>query len=443
MPKHIYGHNAGFLAGPRSNAIGYSKEMDLSNRVKSIPSSVTLQVTARIRELKAEGKDVIGFGAGEPNFTTPEVISQAAIASLQAGVTGYQPVPGTNPAREAIAEKLRSENGINCQASDIVISAGGKHSIYLVCQALLDMGRGQEVVLPTPAWVGYRPSIELSGGTVVEVPGSTENDFKITPQQLDEAITENTTMVIFNTPSNPCGTAYTPDEIRALAEVLASHPKPLILSDEIYEKLLYGGFDHLSFGSIPEIADRVITINGLSKSFAMTGWRIGYTCAPGTVGGEKGGLAKAMTRLQSQMNTCITSFTYAAVEAAMRDADADVAMMREAFAERAQVIYEQICQWPEVQCPKPTGAFYAFPDISAYFGRVSPAGKPIESAVDFASALLEETLVAVVPGEDFGEIARGHVRLSFATTLEQIVEGCQRVEQWLSKIPSQKAIGSA
>jgi aspartate aminotransferase len=403
---------------------------ELSDRARNVKPSATFAVTERVKQLRSEGVDVIGFGAGEPDFDTPPAICRAAIDALESGMTHYMPVPGDPAARATIAEKLRRENGVQCSPTDIVISAGAKHSIYLALQCLLDPGRGQEVVVPTPAWVSYRPMVELAGGTVVEVPGAVENDFRITPEQLESAIGPATVAVMLNSPSNPCGTMYAPDDLKALVEVIAGHDGVCIIADEIYEKLIFGGLEHWSPGSDPAIAERVITINGLSKAYAMTGWRIGYACAPG----RDGLIAKAMSRLQGQMTSCITSFSYPAiVEALTHGADA-VESMRKEFGRRAGMIHDLIARWPDVRCPRPTGAFYVFPDMRAHIGRTSPEGRSIDSSVTLAEALLEEARVAVVPGQDFGACASTHVRLSFAASDEQINEGCARVERWLRSL---------
>ena len=410
--------------------------MNLSDRVNSLKPSATLAVDARVKSLRAQGVDVIGFGAGEPDFDTPQPIKQAAIDALNAGKTKYAPTEGDLAARQAIAAKLKRENGIECDhngvgGADVIISNGGKHSLYLALQCLLDVGKGQEVILPTPAWVSYRPMAELAGGVVVEVPGAVENDFKITPKQLEGAITKKSAVFIINSPSNPCGTMYSPAELKALAAVLEKHPQITIITDEIYEKLIYGKDKHFSLGSIPSIAQRTITVNGMSKAYAMTGWRIGYACCPGE--GQK--VIKAMTKLQGQMTSNITSFNYPAIVQALKpESEASIEMMRKKFAERAGLIYERLCDMPDVRCPKPTGAFYVFPDISAHFGKGSPSGKKITSALTFAEALLEDAKVAVVPGEDFGEIARNHIRMSFACSEKNIIEGCERMNRWLQSL---------
>ena len=404
--------------------------MQVSRQIRNLKPSTTLAVNAVVQRLRAEGRDVIGFGAGEPDFETPDNIKQAAIDALGRGETHYTPVPGPPAARQAIADKLRNENGIACGPDDIVITVGGKHALFMIFQCLLDTGEDQQVIVPTPAWVSYRPQIELAGGTVVEVPGALDNDFKITPGQLSDAITDRTVAVVLNSPSNPCGTMYSPDELRALAAVLELHEHVTIISDEIYEKLIYGGIDHLSPASIKTIADRVVTVNGLSKAFAMTGWRIGYICAPG---GDPP-FAESIAKLQGQMTSNITSFCYPAIVEALSNSAAAVEQMRTTFAERATLMHGLLRAMPGVSCPRPTGAFYAFPDIGAHFGKRTQTGREILDSVSFATALLEDAGVAVVPGADFGACADRHIRFSFACSNELIVEGCRRVDEWLQSL---------
>jgi aspartate aminotransferase len=398
----------------------------LSQRIRNLKPSATFAVTAMVRRLEGEGRDVIGFGVGEPDFETPDNIKQAAIDALRAGATHYMPVAGEPQARETVAAKLQAENGIACTAEDIVITVGGKHALYEALHCLLDPGGGSEVIVPTPAWVSYPPMVELAGGTVVEVPGAIENDYKITPGQLAEAVTPRTAVLMLNSPSNPCGTMYAPDELRALAEVVERHERITVISDEIYEKLVYGEAEHLSPGSIESIADRVVTVNGLSKAYAMTGWRIGYACAPG--------LAASMTKLQGQMTSNITSFCYAAIVEALVNGGAAVERMRRSFAERAGLMYDRVRAMPGVRCPEPTGAFYLFPDISAHLGRKSGGGRTIDSSLTFAEGLLDEAGVAVVPGIAFGAAGEGHVRLSFACSHDQIEAGCRRLAEWLDTL---------
>lgn len=400
--------------------------MELSDRAKSIPPSITLAISEKVKELKAAGKDVIAFGAGEPDFDTPGKITDAAIEALTSGVTHYMPSSGTPEAREAIANKLRTENNIECTEANISINAGAKMSINLALMSILDPGKNQEVVVPTPAWVSYKPMIELAGGTMIEVSTTVETGFKCTPEEIEAAITQNTKAIMLNTPSNPCGTMYTPEELKAIGKMLERHPDIYILSDEIYDKLIYSDIEHFSLGSIPEIAHQVITINGLSKTYAMTGWRVGYACAPENV-------IKAMNTLQSQINTSITSFCYATIPVALGMKD-EVEEMRQVFAKRAALMFELIQKWPDVECAEPTGAFYAFPKISHYFGKTTPAGTTITDSVSFVEALLDETMVAVVPGTDFGGCGPDHIRLSFACSEDQIKIGVTKIHDWLCQI---------
>lgn len=401
----------------------------LSARVRALAPSGTLAVTQRVRELRAAGHDVIGFGAGEPDFGTPPEIVESAISALRAGSTRYQPVPGTPEARAAIAAKLRRENGIDCGPEHVVITVGAKSALAFALQALVDPG--DEVVIPTPAWVSYRPMVELAGGVVVEVPGGVEDDFKVAPEALNAAIGPRTRVVILNSPSNPCGTTYRPEEIKALAEVVAAHDQVTLLSDEIYERLVYPemepGIEPASPGALPGIADRVVTVNGLSKAYAMTGWRLGYLAATGP------GVAAAVARLQGQVTSHAASFTYPAIVEALEHGDAAVEAMRRVFAARARRLHDQLGAMPGLRCPRPTGAFYCFPDVGAYFGRRSPEGRTIDSAQAFAEALLDEALVAVVPGEEFGAAGARHVRLSFACSDQEIDEGCRRIAGWLER----------
>ncbi len=412
--------------------------MEPSDRARQIPPSITLAISARVRDLLASGREVIAFGAGEPDFDTPTVITDAAITSLRAGDTHYMPASGTPEAREAIAAKLRDENGIACSQEHVSINSGAKMSINLALMALLDPGQGQEVIVPTPAWVSYGPMITLAGATMVEVATGPESDFKATPDELSAAITPATRAIMLNSPSNPCGTMYDPDETRAIASMLEAHPDVAIISDEIYDRLVYGDCDHLSFGSIDPIAERVITINGLSKTFAMTGWRIGYACAPG----NDGAIARAMNTLQSQLTTSVTSFCYAAIPVALQQATDRVEQMRSVFAQRAALMHELISAWPDCTCPRPTGAFYAFPRVSAHYGKTTPQGREITDALSLAEALLEETSVAIVPGTDFGGCGPQHIRLSFACSEDRIREGVERIGQWLGSLSGSANVGS-
>ncbi len=413
--------------------------LEISRRVASLKPSVTVAFMNRAKSLKAAGQDVLNFSAGEPDFDTPRLIKDAAIASLNAGTTKYMPTLGTPEARAAIARKLTVENGIpNCTPDHVAIGSGGKHSLFVACHVLLDEPKpgepAQEVLLPVPTWVSYAPIAELAGGKVIELPTSPDRDFKVTAEQVRRAITPRSRLLILNSPSNPCGTMYTPDELKAIGKVVAEAartiaPNLIVLSDEIYEKITYGGIPHYSIGSDPEIAERVVTLNGLSKAYAMTGWRIGYIAGSGEFGKR---FANAMAVLQGQMSTNITSFVYASIKAALEQCDGEVARMRDAFASRAALINERLAGVPGVRNIRATGAFYAFPDVSAHFGKTSKGGKPINSAMDFCEALLAEELVAFVPGEDFGGCGRNHVRISFACSEDHINRGIDRLAKFVA-----------
>lgn len=415
---------------PTRSPFPYAVFMPLSARVSALKPSTTLAVNAKAKALRAQGVAVLSFAAGEPDFDTPVRIKQALIDALNRGETKYCPVPGDAATRKVIAEKLTGENGLpNVTAEHVVISAGGKQSLYQVFQALIEPGA--EVILPTPAWVSYAPQIELAGGKVVEVVTTAASGFKMTPGQLRSAITPRSRALVINSPSNPCGTMYSPDELRAIAQVVAAHPNIIVISDELYEKIIFGGIPHFSIGSVPEIAERAVTVNGLSKAYAMTGWRIGYCAGSGEFGLQ---LSKALQSLQSQSTTSIATFELPAIRVAITECADDVEKMREAFARRAELTYSLISKVPGFVCPKPTGAFYVFPDVSAHFGKRSASGKAIDSASDFAAALLDEQRVAIVPGEDFGGGGERCFRLTFACGDEQIKDGVARIGAFVASL---------
>ena len=369
--------------------------MKCSARVRSLRGSATLAVTARAKALRAAGRDVIGFGAGEPDFDTPDFVKQAASESLAAGHTKYAPTPGSPDLRTAIADRMRTHNGIDCGPEHVVVTVGAKHAAFEVMQCLVDPG--DEVVVVTPAWLSYRPMIELAGGVVVECPATIRDGFKIEPAALKAAMSDRTVAVILNSPCNPTGVCYTPDELAGLARVIASHPTATLVSDEIYEDLIYpemaSGVGPFSPGSLPELRERTVTLNGLSKSMAMTGWRIGWAVAPG----DDGAVAKAMTRLQSQMTSGIATFLMPAACEAIRRQPETSGPMRVVFAERARLVADLLDGIERFDTVPPSGAFYAFPEVSRCFGLTSPGGRTIDSAGSFAEALLEEKEVAVVP----------------------------------------------
>lgn len=415
--------------------------MKTSHRVRSLKPSTTLAVTTKAKELKAKGVDIVSFAAGEPDFDTPEVVKNAAWEALKRGETKYAAVPGDPETRRLIAEKLARENDIPDVTPDhVVISSGGKHSLYLLFQALIDPvcppDQPAEVLLPVPAWVSYRPHIELAGGKVVELLTSAESDFKITPEQLAAAITPRSRAFLINSPSNPCGTMYTPDELRALGRVIAdaardTAPDLVVVSDELYEKVIFGGIDHFSMGSMPEIAERTVTINGLSKAYAMTGWRVGYLAGSGAFGLD---VAAGVRKLQSQSTTSVCTFVLPAIRAALTKCEDDVRRMRDAFAARARLAYDLMREIPGVRCPRPTGAFYLFPDVSAHFGKTCKPGGHIRTSLDFAQELLHEHHVAVVPGEDFGTGGEKCFRLTFACDEATIRKGIERIGAFVESL---------
>mgnify|MGYP005840655899 CR=1 FL=1 len=415
-----------------------ARPLDISRRVRTLKPSVTVAFMNRAKSLQRAGRDVLSFAAGEPDFDTPDAIKDAAIAALRAGQTKYMPTLGDAESRAAIAEKFTRENAIpDCTPEHVAIGAGGKHQLFVALHCLLDEPRpgeqAQEVILPVPAWVSYAPIAELAGGRVVEVPTGPGSNFLATPEQIRAAITPRSRVLILNSPSNPCGTMYPPDHLRAIARVVEDAartiaPDLVVLSDEIYERIVYGNVPHFSIGSIPEIAERVVTLNGLSKAFAMTGWRIGYTGTSGEFGKR---FIAAMGTLQGQISTNNTSFTYPAIPVALRACSADADRMRDAFAARAALINRLLGTLPGVRTTPAVGAFYAFPDVSAHFGKTSKGGRAITCAMDMAEALLDESLVAFVPGEDFGGCGKNHLRISFACSESQIEQGMARFGAFL------------
>lgn len=397
----------------------------LAERMKLVSDSITLAVTAKANALKKAGVDVVGFGAGEPDFDTPAFIKESAKAALDNGQTKYTPAPCFPELRQAIAQKFQTENGLPYKADQITTGAGGKHCLYMAFQAILDPG--DEVIIPSPYWVSYPEQVKLAGGVNKILRGRESNGFKITPQELQRAIGPRTKVFLINSPSNPAGHAYTPEELKALADVVADHPNVVVFSDEIYEKLVYDGLKFVSFASLhPDLLERTLTFNCHSKSFAMTGWRVGY------IGGPKPAI-DAINKLQSQMNSHITSFVQQPAAVALTDPRGrdTVEQMRQEFEKRGRHMWERLAALPKVKCVRPQGAFYCFPNVSAYFGKKS-GGVDVTDAVSFSAALLEQAHVAVVPGNDSG--FETHVRLSFATSMQQIDKGIDRIAEFLRKI---------
>lgn len=393
----------------------------ISDRVQSLSPSQTLAMSQKSNELKAQGIDVINLSVGEPDFNTPDHIKEAAKQAIDENYTFYTAVPGYMSLRKAIVDKLKKENGLDYTPEQIVVSGGAKQSL---CNVILSViNPGDEVIIPTPAWVSYVEMVKLAEGKNVLVPASIEQDFKITPKQLEDAITPKTRMVLICSPSNPTGSVYTEAELKGLVEVLAKYPDILILADEIYEHINFTG-SFTSLASFPEIADRTIIVNGVSKAYAMTGWRIGFIAAPLWV-------AKATNKLQSQYTSGASSIAQKAAEAAYTGSQACVEEMRVAFQRRRDLVVSLAREIPGIKVNEPQGAFYLFPEVSSYFGK-KYGDKIINNAADLAMYLLEEGHVATVDGEAF--CLPGYIRLSYATSDDNIREAMKRIADALAKL---------
>lgn len=389
----------------------------LANRVKTLTPSSTLAITAKAKELKAQGIDVIGLGAGEPDFNTPENILTAAKKSMDEGLTKYTPAGGLPALKQAIIDKLSRDNGLTYKANEILVGVGAKHVLYTLFQVILN--EGDEVIIPIPYWVSYPEQVKLAGGVPIYVEGTAAQGYKITAQQLSEAITAKTKAVIINSPSNPSGMIYSKEELAELAKV-AEQKDILIISDEIYEKLVYNGVEHFSIAQLSdEIKARTIVVNGVAKSHSMTGWRIGYAAGDAAI-------IKAMTDLASHSTSnATTTAQYAAIEA-YNGPQTAVEEMRQAFESRLQVIFPKVAAIPGVKVLQPQGAFYLFPDVSETAAKTGYA-----SVDDFASALLTEANVAVIPGSGFG--APATIRISYATSLELLEEAVRRIDTFVKE----------
>lgn len=394
----------------------------ISDRVLSLAASQTLAMSQKSAELKAQGIDVINLSVGEPDFNTPAHIKEAAVRAIEDNFSFYSPVPGFMSLRKAIAEKLSRENGLTFAPEQIVVGNGAKHALCNVLMATVNPG--DEVIIPTPAWVSYCELVKLAGGTNVLIPTGIDSDFKITPAQLEAAITPRTRAIILCTPSNPTGSVYTRDELRALADVIAAHPGMLIIADEIYEHINYTGSEIVSIASFPDVAGQTVIINGVSKAYAMTGWRIGYCAAPAEV-------AKVITKLQGQMTSGASSIAQKAAEAAYTGSQECVEEMRKAFERRRDLVVRLAREIPGLVVNEPQGAFYLFPEVSSYFGK-SARGYNIKDASDLAMYLLMEAHVATVDGAAFA--APGYIRLSYATSDENLVEAFRRIAAALAEL---------
>jgi aspartate aminotransferase len=391
-----------------------------SERVQKMEISATLAMAAKARELKNEGKDIIGLSLGEPDFTIPEFIKESAKQAIDENYNSYSPVDGYAELKQAIALKFKRDNGLTYGLDQIVVSTGAKQSLYNVAMAIINPG--DEVILPAPYWVSYRDIVKLADGVPVEVKTTIDADFKMTPEQLRAAITDKTRMLWFSSPCNPSGSFYHQSELEALAEVLNDYPNIIIVSDEIYEHINFSKESHASIASIPSLYDRVVTVNGVSKAFAMTGWRIGYIGAPAWI-------AKACNKLQGQVTSGANAIAQRAVITALEASVSKIDYMIEAFHQRRDLVLKLLGAIPGFKLNVPEGAFYVFPDISEYFGKTL-RGKTINNASDFSLYLLEEAGVATVTGEAFGD--SNCIRISYAASEESLKEAIRRISEALS-----------
>ncbi|HHV00021.1 MAG TPA: pyridoxal phosphate-dependent aminotransferase [Bacteroidales bacterium] len=393
----------------------------ISRRVQALSVSQTLAMAQKSRELKAQGIDVINLSLGEPDFNTPDDIKEAAKKAIDDNYSFYPPVPGYNDLREAISRKFKEENGLDYTPDQIIVSAGGKHSLINVMLSVVDPG--EEVILLAPYWVSYLDHITFAEGKPVIIQTSIDSDFKVTPAQLEAALSPRTRVLIFNSPSNPTGMVYTREEMGALVKVLEKYPQVIIISDEIYEHITFSG-KHVSMASFSSICDRVVTVNGVSKGYAMTGWRIGY------IGGPLW-LAKACNKLQGQFTSGVSSISQRAALAAITSKSGSKERMREAFLRRRDLICRLLGEIPGLKVRVPQGAFYVMPDISNFIGK-SFNGKVMKNANDLTFYLLEEASVAMVSGTAFG--ADNCIRISYATSDDRIIEAVRRIKEALAKL---------
>ncbi|TXD81839.1 pyridoxal phosphate-dependent aminotransferase [Subsaximicrobium wynnwilliamsii] len=392
----------------------------LSERVLNMATSATLAMAAKTRELKEEGKDIIGLSLGEPDFNTPDYIKEAAKQAIDDNYNGYTPVDGYTELKDAIITKFKRDNQLNYKRSQIVVSTGAKQSLANIAAVLLN--KGDEVILPCPYWVSYSDIVALNEGVPVEVKTAIENDFKLTPEQLKAAITPKTKMIWYSSPCNPSGSVYSKAELRALADVLKDYPEIIIVSDEIYEHINYLGGGHESMAQFEDMYDRTVTVNGVSKAFAMTGWRIGYI-------GASEQIAKACTKMQGQITSGANCIAQRATITALNESPSKIQFMVDQFKERRDLILDLLNEVEGFKTNVPEGAFYVFPDISYYFGKTIK-GQTINNAEELSLFLLEHALVATVTGEAFG--SPNCIRLSYAASKEQIIEAIKRIKEALS-----------
>lgn len=395
----------------------------ISERAQAVAPSATLAISSKAKELKRQGQSIISLSAGEPDFPTPKHICDAAIQAIKDGFHGYTMNTGTPELREGISIKLQRDNNLSYDPSQIICTNGAKQALGFSLLAMLD--EGDEVIIPAPHWVSYPEMVKVAGGTPVIVRSSFENNYRMSAEQLEEAITDHTKAIMLCSPSNPTGTCYTADELEALAEVLRDHPEVNIISDEIYEYIVFEG-DHIGILNVaPDLKDRTVLINGFSKGFAMTGWRLGYLAAPQN-------FVDAVAKIQSQETSAPSSISQKAGEAAYRGNLESVHKMRDAFKSRRDFMVDKLSSMEGVQCFKPSGAFYVFPDISHYFGTTAPNGDAIESSTDLCLYLIEEQGLAAVPGDAFGE--PNGIRLSYASSMDELKEAIKRLEKGLTQL---------
>jgi len=395
-----------------------------ATHLSRVKPSATIAVSQKARELKEAGRDVIGLGAGEPDFDTPDHIKAAAIDAINRGETKYTPVPGINELREAIAAKFKRENNLDYKPEQVIASTGGKQVIYNAFAATLDPG--DEVIIPAPYWVSYPDMVLLNGGEPVFVDATLENNFKITAEQLEAAITPKTKWFLFNSPSNPSGAAYNHDELKALTDVLMRHPHVWVLTDDMYEHLCYDGFEYVTPAQVePGLYDRTLTMNGLSKSYSMTGWRLGYCAGPME-------LIKAMNLIQGQSTSALCSIAQWAGVEALNGPQDFIDERREIFQGRRDLVVSMLNQATGINCPKPEGAFYVYPSCQELLGKTAPSGKVIETDEDFVTELLEAEGVAVVHGSAFG--LGPNFRISYATSTEALTEACTRIQRFCASL---------
>jgi len=393
--------------------------MKFSKRIQSIQPSMTLAVDAKAKKLRASGIDVIGFGAGEPDFNTPDKIKQAGIEAIEKNSTHYTPVGGIEALKQAIVDKFRRDNNLVYEKNQVLVSCGAKHSLFNLAQVLWE--EGDEIIVPSPYWVSYPDIIRYAGAKPVIIDTLGENQFKITPDQIESVVTPSTRAIIINSPSNPTGSAYSKKELEAVAEC-ALRNKLLIVSDEIYEKIVFDGFEQCSICSLDrEVQDNSVLINGVSKSYAMTGWRIGYLAASEEI-------VKQTGKLQGQSTSNPTSISQSASIVALNQGEADVQFMVEEFQRRRDALVECLLGIPAVACYKPVGSFYTFPDFSAFYGR-SFKGEKVEGSIQLAEFLLSEGNVALVPGIAFG--ADKNLRMAFASSMDTIKQGVAQIMKTL------------